>query len=667
MKKFPLLLFGLLVLLFGFFIRQPFFEEQPKAEKLYWFIPDGMRADPNDFDVFRWAEEGKLPNVKHMMENGVYGYSIPVFPSHTPTNFATLFTGSFPSVHGVADGPMRVEGFPLATPSVKGFASVAKKVSSAWTIFEELGKKVVLLSIPGSTPPELRNGITIRGRWGGWGADTYKVIYEPEEKLSERKEAGRGFRLFFLGPHLTKFVERDDATGWSDTPTSFSDPIEATFQAHGLLVSIYVYDSTGDRVRNYDHIIFALDKSEPQNFIDLTQGEWSEWIPVELKFQDSIFDSDIKIKVIKLWDGGNFRVRILYNNLNRFITDPPSVAGELVENVGPMVDFADNWPPQLIYESEDKETFLEEARMSWEWHKKAVPFIYKTYKPDVFIQDIYTPNQMLESRWWHKLIDTSRKDYDPEKAQGAWDDILELYQGLDAILGEAMKSADENTLFVVSSDHGVCPLEKLVKLNNLFAQKGWLKFTINQETGEPVIDWDNSKVIYLKMAHIYVDTQGLGGDWQRASGPEYEKLRQEVIDTLLSLEDVVTGVKPVVNAVPWEDAPKFFELPTDRVGDIVVEVTPRYFWTEEMDETLEVFADPLTSGYKQTIDAKKNPCMWTPFVLMGPGVKKGLELREPVSHIDQLPTIFDLMGVAVPAYVQGNIVEEVKEGERFSQ
>ena len=40
------------------------------AKKLYWFIPDGMRADPGLFNVFKWAQEGKLPNIKKMMDNG---------------------------------------------------------------------------------------------------------------------------------------------------------------------------------------------------------------------------------------------------------------------------------------------------------------------------------------------------------------------------------------------------------------------------------------------------------------------------------------------------------------------------------------------------------------------------------------------------------------------
>jgi arylsulfatase A-like enzyme len=124
-----------------------------RNKKLYWFIPDGMRADRGDFNIFRWAREGKLPNIKRMMENGAYGYSIPYFPSHTPINFASLLTGTPPSTHGISDGPMHVEGAPLARPSAAGFSSTARKVPAIWKTLEDAGKNVFLLSVPGSTPP----------------------------------------------------------------------------------------------------------------------------------------------------------------------------------------------------------------------------------------------------------------------------------------------------------------------------------------------------------------------------------------------------------------------------------------------------------------------------------------------------------------------------------
>lgn len=629
-----------------------------KAEKIYWFIPDGLRAEPDMFTIFRWAEEGKLPNLKKMMKNGSYGYSIPDFPGHTPVNFASLLTGAHPVVHGISDGPMHVEGQPLAKPSAPGFSSATKKVAPIWKVLEESGKMVALLSIPGSTPPELENGITIRGRWGGWGADTPAINFEPIEKLSERKEAGNAFKLFYLGQKLTEFIEKKDASGWENAPVSFSPAKETRLVSYGLPIDAYIFDSSDDGVVNYDSIKFSLDKKS--ELAVLKQGVWSDFKDVSLSWKEQQFDSQVRIKIIKLWpENGNFRIRLFFNNMNKLIVKPEEVAKDITDNIGPMVDFVDNWPAQLIYEEEDKVTFLEEAMDSLVWHKKAAGFILNKYSPDVFIQDTYTPNQMLESRWWHRYIDKNHPDYaGQEKEKEAWNDILKMYQGIDAILGEAMKNVDNKTLVVFSSDHGVIPLHKQVRLNNLFAQKGWLKFTVDEKTGEPAIDWNNSKVVYMKMAHVYVKPEGLGGNWTRGSGAEYERLRDEVIKTITEIEDD-NGVKPLVHVAKWEDAPTYFELPTDRIGDLVLEAEAGYQWQEEVTKDLGVFTKVLSSGYKQGVDSKKVKGMWTPFVIMGPGVKKGYQLTAPISHVDQMPTILHLLDVKIPNYVQGRVLEEI--------
>ena len=215
---------------------------------------------------------------------------------------------------------------------------------------------------------------------------------------------------------------------------------------------------------------FSLDKKA--DLATLKAGAWSAWYPVTLKWKDQPVASNVKIKVIKLWEGGNFRIRLFFNNVNEFLTAPSSVAAELTEGVGPMVDFVDNWPAQLMYEWEDKDTFLEEAGMSLDWHRDAAGFIIDRYRPDFFIQDTYTLNQMLESRWWHREIAGPNFDYDTRTtAVDEWEDIFWLYKKLDDIIGEAMKNLDENALIVFSSDHGVIPIKKQLKINNLFAQK----------------------------------------------------------------------------------------------------------------------------------------------------------------------------------------------------
>lgn len=623
-----------------------------KATKLYWFIPDGMRAEENLFTVYKWAQAGKLPNIKIMLENGSYGYSIPDFPSHTPVNFASLLTGAHPNVHGVADGPMRIEGKTLEKPSVGGFSSVAKKVSPIWTVLENAGKKVALLSIPGSTPPELKNGITIRGRWGNWGSDDAALIFEPTEKMAEMKKVGSGFRLFYFGDTLTKFV--DEKSSSITSIDSFSPIKEAKMTAHGLDIYAFIVDSTDDKKTNYDTIAFSL-KEEGPAFETVKEGSWTDWIPVTLLFQEQPYDSNIKLKAIKIWENGQFRIRVLYNNLNRFVTVPETVAAEMTESLGPMVDFVDNFPPQLIYEPEDRQAFLDEANMSLDYHKKATDFIFKTYEPDVFLQDIYTPNQMLTSRWWMRYADPKSSDYTPEKSKEAMDEILKMYQGLDAIIGEALKHNDGNTLFVLSSDHGIVLQSRVMSLNNLFAEKGWLKYRINP-AGEMVVDWDSTKVIHLQTNNIYINPNGLAGPYKRADGEEYEKLRQEVKTTLSDLTD--GNIKPIAQVVNWEDAPKFFEVPSDRIGDLTIEIAPGYGFSEAATADGKVFTDSLTSGNKQAYDPKTDG-METPFVIMGPGVKSGYKLEKSISHVDQMPTLLRLLNVQIPQYVQGRTLNEI--------
>lgn len=637
-----------------------------KEKKLYWFIPDGMRADPDLFNVFKWAKEGKLPNIKRMMENGSYGYCIPVYPSHTPVNFATLLTGTYPKTHGVADGPMHVEGRPLDRVSIGGFSSVAKKVPPIWINMEENGKKVILLSIPGSTPPELDEGIVIRGRWGGWGADFHALNFQSKGDLTERKKQGRGSRLFFFGPELTQYVDSKLAEGWENVPESYSLPLEVEMEGWGKSIFVYIYDSTNDKKVNYDRITFSLDK---ENVIaDLAQGEWSRWNSINLKWQGHDVNSDVKIKIIKLKiDELNekvfFRIRCFYNNLNKYITKPAKISEELVKNIGPMVDFVDNFPPQLIYYDEDKQTFIEEADMSFQWHKQATKFILANYHPDVYIHDIYTPNQMLTSRWWLGYIDPTSKRYrnvSRKERKKLWHEVLDMYKKIDEIIGEDLNNADEDTVVVLSSDHGAVPLNEWVHLNNLFAKKGLLKFTINKKTGEPSIDWKNSKVIYLKMDNIYINPNGLNGDWQRASGSEYQELRNKVIKMLYNLEDK-NGDKPVAVVVRWEDVEDFWDLPPDRVGDLIIANEAGFGWNEEMTADMNVFSCPLKTGYKQAILPGETKGMWTPFIIMGPGVKKNYELKRPIKMVDQYPTIMDLMGMKIPDFVEGKKLEEIYE------
>lgn len=636
--------------------------------RLYWFVPDGMRAEPELFNIYRWAAEGKLPNIKRMMERGTYGFARPVFPSHTPANFASLFTGAYPEVHGVNDGPMHTEGNPLGQVSVAGFSSAAKKVEPLWVTVERvLGGQPVLLSVPGSTPPELKNGITIRGRWGRWGADFAAVNFQDNTSKIFQDVDPNAARLFYQGPRLTQPTAKEPAKGWAASFSSFSPPWEAALTAWGATVFAHVSDSSDNGQTDYDTLTLSTDKTSVM--CALKTGAWSDWTPVTLKWQipaqtlQREVPTSVRIKLIRLETNGQFRVRFVYNNLNRYLAEPDYIADEVLKGVGPMVDFVDNFPPQLIYYPEDKATFLEEAAMSLDWHRDAATFLLKRYRPQLYIQNIYTPNQMLTSRWWMGHIDPESSRYGQApvaEREQLWKEVHWLYRKLDDIVGAMLAQANENTIVALSSDHGAVPLDTSVRLNNVFAREGLLKFRVDEKTRERNIDWANTKAIYLQMHNIYLSPTGLAGNWKRASGPEYEQLRRKVRALLENLADK-EGTKPVERVVDWEKAGRL-RLLRERSGDLIIANRAGYGWSEEFTPDGEIFTVPSVTGYKQAILPERAKGLWTPFMIAGPGVRKGHYLGDkPINLVDEYPTLLRCLGVDLPKWVQGRVVKEALE------
>lgn len=648
-------------------------ERQERSLKLYWFIPDGLRAEPVLFRVYEWAREGKLPNIARMLERGSRGYSVPVFPGHTPTNFATLLTGAFPTTHGVADGPMRLERYPLSVVSKSGFSSHAKRVPPIWFSLEQQGYRVALLSVPGSTPPELSEGITIKGRWGGWGIDFASRIFHGRGDVELRHEQGLENRLFEQGQELTSYVDARPADGWTGAPRSYGVPREIELPNWGTPVFAYLYDSSDDGVENHDRVAFSLDRAAL--IADLGIGEWSEWLPVQLHWQTANdynihtpkkpdwelelgsvpVQTSFRIKVMRLDAPDGFRIRFLYDGLNRFLSKPTEYAQRLVDAAGPMVDYPDNFPPQLIYFPEDRQTFLDEMRQSLEWHRKAARFLVRHANADVIIHDIYTPNQMLTSRWWLGYLDPASPRYgdvDDAERRRLWDEVLEMYRGIDAIIGEVMDTAPEDTAIVLSSDHGAVPLHTNVLINNLLAREGLLHYRIDEETGYPHIDWERTQAVFLKMDNVYINPQGLGGDYHRAEGEAYRALRRRVVELLTSLE-APDGSRPLARVVTHEDA-HLVDLPADRVGDLVIANAAGFGWSESITAGGEVFERARVSGYKQAVIPDDEQGMWTPFIIVGPGIRRGGELAEPLRHVDQYPTIMRMLGATLPDHVEGS-------------
>ena len=590
-------------------------------------------------------------------------------------------TGTTPRVHGVVDGGMRNEGYPISLVSTNGFSSVAKKVPPIWYTLEENKKKVALISVPGSTPPELSLGLTLRGRWGGWGFDFPSIIFNSAQDASLRSLQGLDNRSFSSGPELTRFNLSVEPVGWKlRLPKSYAVPQEVVFENWGSRIYGYIYSSQKGLGGKNDRILFSFDK---KNLIcDLQVGDWSDWKDIDLfwktkeenssyspkninlenELSAAHFKTHFKIRVIKLGNTGSFRIRFLYDNLNPSLVKPSQFSDLIEKSIGPMTDFVDNYPPQLVYAEEDKQVFLEEAEMSLDWHKKIVGFLLGQTKNEIVIHDIYTPNQMLTSRWWLPFLDPKSDKYSTiseEKRQILWKEVLHLYQKIDEILGETIKQCNSNCLVVLSSDHGAIPLNQEVLLNNLFAKEGLLKFQINHETGEFQIDWKQTKVVFLQMNHIFISPTGFQKPFQRSSGSEFEALRKKVKKLLEDLKN--NQGKQSFRAVLTRDEASQLDLADESLGDLILVNEPGFSPVETVTAAGDFFRGSVKGGYKQGVLAEDEKGMWTPFMIAGPGIKKGWPLKSPIRHIDQYPTIMRAIHQKIPSFVEGRSLDEVFE------
>ena len=112
--------------------------------------------------VDRWVEENKLPYLKQIMQNGVYGKLRSVYPPISPAAWTTFATGYNPGKHGVYDfrdyDNTRYSCFADTIVDSNAFAG-----KSIWDLVGAAGRKVGVVTVPVTYPAWKVNGFMISG------------------------------------------------------------------------------------------------------------------------------------------------------------------------------------------------------------------------------------------------------------------------------------------------------------------------------------------------------------------------------------------------------------------------------------------------------------------------------------------------------------------------
>jgi predicted AlkP superfamily phosphohydrolase/phosphomutase len=116
--------------------------------------------DGATFELIKpWAEEGHLPNLKRMMEEGAYGELGSTLPPMTAPAWTAYATGCNPGKHRLYDWIAREPDSYRFTP----VTALDGKAPTIYSLLSEQGRKVVSLNVPMTYPPTPVNGVMVSG------------------------------------------------------------------------------------------------------------------------------------------------------------------------------------------------------------------------------------------------------------------------------------------------------------------------------------------------------------------------------------------------------------------------------------------------------------------------------------------------------------------------
>jgi predicted AlkP superfamily phosphohydrolase/phosphomutase len=105
-------------------------------------------------------KEGKLPNIKRLMDNGCWGKLETITPPFSEIIWTTIATGKTPQIHGITGNIVEDPDTAEMVPPTSNL----RKVKAIWNILSDYKKRVGVIGYKVSWPAEKVNGVMISDR-----------------------------------------------------------------------------------------------------------------------------------------------------------------------------------------------------------------------------------------------------------------------------------------------------------------------------------------------------------------------------------------------------------------------------------------------------------------------------------------------------------------------
>ncbi len=148
---------------------------------------------------------GDMPALRHLVDRGASGILRSTTPPVTFPAWSSFMTGANPGKHGIFDFTRRVAG----TYELAFVSSRDRRVPTMWRLLSDAGRRVAVLGVPTTYPPEPVNGIMVGGFDSPVTTGIDGSFVHPRAFYDEMRAA--------VGPYtITDFQELHVGPGWHD-------------------------------------------------------------------------------------------------------------------------------------------------------------------------------------------------------------------------------------------------------------------------------------------------------------------------------------------------------------------------------------------------------------------------------------------------------------------
>lgn len=611
----------------------------------------------------RWLDEGKLPNLAALRDQGCFKPLASTLPPISPVAWSSFQTGVNPGKHNIFDfltpdlqtyqpklssveiRPPRRSlrlgkfQFPLGRPSIR----LLRKSKPFWNVLGEQGIFNCILRVPITFPPEKLRGVQLsamcvpdlRGTQGMYSL--YTTVAQNGEKTS-----GGDVRV----------VERDGNTIRAD----LLGPMNPIKPGAGPLSMPFVVTILDDASATL-HL--------GGNAYALAKNAYTPWLNVTFRAGPGVTVAGV-CRFLLLSTEPEFRLYVTPVNIDPEkpampVGHPSVYPVYLAKRQGAFATLGLAEDTSGLNERVlDDEHFARQC-LDHDREREAMFFDGLDKVSRGLCVCVFDGTDRMQHMFWRYLDDSH-----PACPDGVGSDkrgiIEDLYRRMDDLVGRTMsKCRDEGTLLMVLSDHGFNSFRRGIDLNRWLEENGYLVVDDQRREDEYLggIDWSRTRAFALGLTGIFLNVKGKYAQGIVTPGEEANQLRNEIAGRLEKITDPLSGTRAIKRVY---QAPQVYRGPyTDQAPDLIIgyEKGFRVSWESASGRTTrEVF-------HSNTKPWSGDHCV-DPSVVPGVLFCNRRIMSDRPRLLDIGPTVLDLFGVKVPPYMDGKALEVETENRELA-